>query len=38
MKRLRQIVGLWIAGSLLALLQAQPFPKAAAEQIKAERR
>lgn len=36
MKRLGQIIGLWVAGSLLALLQAQPFPKATAEQIKAE--
>jgi hypothetical protein len=36
MKRLGQIIGLWLAGSLLALLQAQPFPKATAEQIKAE--
>lgn len=36
MKRLGQIIVLWVAGSLLALLQAQPFPKATAEQIKAE--
>ena len=36
MKRLVRILGLWVAGSLLASLQAQPFPKAASEQIKAE--
>jgi len=36
MKRLGQIIGLCVAGSLLTLLQAQPFPKATAEQIKAE--
>ncbi len=36
MKRLGQIIGLWIAGALLASLQAQPYPKATAEQIKAE--
>ncbi len=36
MKRLGQIIGLWAAGSPLLVLQAQPFPKATAEQIKAE--
>ncbi|HEY7387122.1 MAG TPA: DinB family protein [Bryobacteraceae bacterium] len=36
MKRLRRITGLWLAGSLLGWLQAQPFPKATAEQVKAE--
>jgi hypothetical protein len=36
MRRLGQIIGLWVAGSLLGLLQAQPFPKATAEQVKAE--
>lgn len=36
MKRLWQIIGLWVASSLPTLLQAQPFPKATAEQIKAE--
>lgn len=36
MKRLGQIIAVWVFGSLLALLQAQPFPKATAEQLKAE--
>jgi hypothetical protein len=36
MKRLGQIISLWVAASLPAVLQAQPFPKATAEQIKAE--
>ena len=36
MKKLGQIVGLWAAALLLPSLQAQPFPKATAEQIKAE--
>ncbi|MBV9744438.1 MAG: hypothetical protein JO099_11795, partial [Acidobacteriia bacterium] len=36
MKRLSQIIGIGLAGSLLALLQAQPFPKATAEQVNAE--
>ena len=36
MKRLVRILGLWVADSLLTSLQAQPFPKAASEQIKAE--
>jgi hypothetical protein len=36
MKRLGRIIGFSFAGPLLALLQAQPFPKATAEQIKAE--
>lgn len=36
MKRLGQIISLAAASSLLASLQAQPFPKAASEQLKAE--
>lgn len=36
MKRFARIAGLWVAGSLLALLQAQPFAKATAEQVKAD--
>lgn len=36
MKRLWQVIGLWVAGSLFAVLPAQPFPKAPAEQVKAE--
>jgi len=35
-KRPAQTITLFLVGSLLPVLQAQPFPKAAAEQIKAE--
>lgn len=36
MNRLGQLIGLSFAAWLLPVLQAQPFPKAAAEQMKAE--
>lgn len=36
MKQLWQVIGLSVASSLFALLPAQPFPKATAEQVKAE--